>query len=712
MGKEVTESKKDQLEETQPLIDLKNPKYYLNRELSLLEFNWRVLQEAIDENNPLLEQIKFTAIFSNNMDEFYMTRVAGLWSQVDAGVVDLPPDAMTPTEQLDAIRDRTEELMKIQRDNFNNTLVPRLEQHGIRLLNMDQLKPKQRKAVDKYFEESIFAVLTPLGVDPGRPFPFISNLSLSLAVVLEDDKQRRHFARVKIPTGVLPRLVALRTIMDHSDREFTGMENAFIFMEDIIAGNLDKLFPGMTIVESHLFRVTRDADIDIAEEEASDLLETIESGLRQRPFGQVTRLTMVDTMPERLRVQLMEHLKITKSRLFVVPSPLGLRDLFSLYGNADAPALKDPSFVPYRPTILTKGNDIFARIREHDILLHHPYDSFSPIVEFVETAAVDPQVLAIKCTLYRLGPNSPIISALMEARANDKQVAALVELKARFDEENNITWAKAMEAEGVHVIYGFPGLKTHCKIVMVVRQENDGLRRYIHLGTGNYNPTTARMYSDLGLFTCREDIGHDASLLFNRLTGFAPSADYRTLTIAPQNLRDKIISLIDREIEQAKKGKAARLIFKMNSLVDPKMIRKLYEASIAGVKIDLLVRGICCLRPGLPDVSANITLTSIVGRFLEHARIYYFHNGGESEIYLSSADMMPRNLDRRVEIMFPIEDDIIKTEILEGILEMQLKDTDKARMLHSDGTYHQKPLPDGESPFNIQKWFIDRRQGS
>lgn len=691
-----------------PEVNLKSSEYYLNRELSLLEFNRRVLEEAQDPNVPLMERVKFLAIFSNNMDEFYMTRVAGLWSQVDAGVADLPADGMSPVEQLDSIRRVALEMMQLQRRLYAKDIMPKLAERGIRVLKIEDLTDKQRKAVKKYFSKEIFSVLTPLGVDPGRPFPFISNLSLSLAVLLRDHKENVRFARVKIPTGVLPRVVPMRTIMEYFDRDVTGVENTFIYLEDIIAANLRMLFPGMTILESHLFRVTRDADIDIAEEEAADLLETIESGLRMRPFGQVTRLSVADSMPDYLRNTLMEYLKIPKSRVYVVPNPLGMTDLFALYNMADAPGLHDPSFIPHRSINLSKGGNIFEVVRTRDILLHHPYDSFAPVVDFVRAAAKDPQVLAIKCTLYRLGSNSPIVEALLQARENNKQVAALVELKARFDEENNIVWARALEDKGVHVIYGFPGLKTHSKIIMVVRQESDGLQRYVHLGTGNYNPSTARLYTDLGMLTCREDIGDDASLLFNRLTGFAPETQYQKLLVAPEYLRSAMEALIEREIDHARAGRPARLVFKMNQLVDPKMIRKLYEASQAGIKVELLVRGVCCLRPGVAGVSENITVTSIVGRFLEHPRIYYFLNGGDEEIFMGSADLMTRNLDRRVETVFPVESQGLKLEIRDVILKKQLEDTAKARLLQSDGTYKRRHPEDGHRPFDSQRWFVEQ----
>ena len=668
-------------------IDLNNPDLYINREISLLKFHQRVLEEAMDETVPLMERVKFLAIFSNNMDEFFMTRVAGLWGQVQAGVVDLPADGMTAQEQLDAIRTHSLDMMNLQRKTFHEQVLPALGEHGIRILEIDDLTNKQRKAVNKYFMTEIFPVLTPLGVDPGRPFPFISNLSLNLAVTLEDSHGHQKFARVKVPTGVLPRLVTLRTVMEHFDRDFTGIENTFLYLEDIIAANLEGLFSGMKILEAYPFRLARNADIDIAEEEASDLLETIESGVQMRRFGNITRLSIDQAMPEKLRKQLIEYMNVPKSTVYEIAKPLGMADLFGLYAQADAPTLKDPGFAPRRPVRLAPGNDLFAVVRERDVLMYHPYDSFTPVVDFIQAAATDPQVLAIKCTLYRLGKDSPIVDALMEARAQDKQVAALVELKARFDEENNIGWARALEAEGVHVIYGFKGLKTHSKVVLVVRQESDGLRRYVHFGTGNYNPITARIYTDIALLTCREDLADDATQLFNRLTGFAPDTAYKKLLVAPEYLRNAIYDLIDREIEHQRAGRPTGLVFKMNALVDRRMIRKLYKASMAGIPIQLIVRGICCLRPGIPGVSENITVRSIVGRFLEHARIYYFRNGGNEEVYLGSADLMPRNLDRRVETVFPVESRALKIEIRDVILQKQLEDNIKTRLLQPDGSY-------------------------
>jgi polyphosphate kinase len=694
-------------------VDLSDPQFYINRELSLLRFHGRVLEEASDSSVPLMERIKFLAIVSNNLDEFFMTRVAGLWEQVRAGTSDLPADGITPQEQLDAIRGLVLSMMQQQRQIYSD-LLPFLSEHGIYLPNVADLPHDYQTAVNHYFTREIFPVLTPLGVDPGRPFPFISNLSLNLAIGLETPDGRPRFARVKMPIGVLPRFISLRTIMEQVNRgetlngRYADLNNTFLYLEDMIAANLPALFPGMVIKEHAVFRVTRNADFDIAEEEASDLLETIESSLQLRRFGMITRVTVEQDMSESLRRQLIDNLNISRTSVFDIPFPLGMADLFSLYAQVDAPSLRDQPFVPRRPRSLSAGSDIFAAIRERDILLYHPYDSFLPVVDFIEAAARDPQVLAIKCTLYRLGSKSPIVPALLEARQQGKQVAALVELKARFDEENNITWARAMEAEGVHVIYGFQGLKTHSKVMLVVRKESDGLRRYIHLSTGNYNATTARLYTDLALLTCREDLADDATQLFNRLTGFAPGAHYSKLMVAPEYFRKQFTALIEREIGHARAGQPARLVFKMNALVDPRMIRKLYEASMAGVEVELIVRGVCCLRPGIPGVSERIRVRSIVGRFLEHARVYYFFNGGNEEIYLGSADLMGRNLDRRVETVFPIESAALKADIRDIILGKQLEDNLKARVLQADGTYWRIRPQEDETPLDSQQWFVEQ----
>lgn len=688
-----------------PPINLHDPSLYFNRELSWLEFNRRVLEEAQDPSHPLLERIKFLAIFSNNLDEHYMIRISGLKRQVDAGVHETPPDGMTPAEQIAAFRERVIPLMREQRRLLNEELLPQLAKHGVHVHRYADLTTAQKTALREYFENEVFPVLTPLAVDPGRPFPHISNLSLNLAVVVRDKEGTRRFARVKVP-GVLPRLLNLNHIIpNYAEASILPPGDHFAWLEEVIGANLDVLFPGLEVVESYAFRVTRNTDVEIEEDEASDLLETIEEGVRQRRFGDVVRLTVEEQMSERVRRLLMEHMQLREDDVYELPFPIGLSELFQL-ASLDRPDLRDPPFIPKRPAILPTGGDIFRAIRRQDILLHHPYDSFLPVVEFFEAAATDPNVLAIKTTLYRVGSNSPVVAALMKARENDKQVAALVELKARFDEENNIGWARALEREGVHVVYGLVGLKTHCKVTLVVRRESGGIQRYVHLGTGNYNATTARIYTDIGMFTANKKIGIDASELFNRLTGYGQQKSYRRLLVAPEHMREQIASMIVRETEHARAGRPARLIFKMNALVDAPMIRLLYEASMAGVEIDLLVRGICCLRPGLPGLSENIRVTSVVGRFLEHSRIYYFLNDGDPEIYLGSADLMPRNLNRRVEVLFPVSDPDLRRRVLDEIIAISMSDNVKARRLLPDGTYERvRPNP-GEEPINSQEWFL------
>lgn len=687
------------------LPDLYDPSLYINRELGMLEFNYRVLEEALDPSIPLLERVKFLAIFANNLDEFFMIRVSGLRQQVEAGVIDTPADGLTPAQQLAAIRKRLLPMFTQQYDCYQDMLIPALRDHDIHMFNYDDLSGDQKDALQLYFESEIFPVLTPLAVDPGRPFPHISNLSLNLAVLLEDKKHQRRFARVKVPQA-LPRVVPVHEIANRFAGKPVGDQQMFVFLEEIIAANLQSLFPGMKVLESHPFRVTRNADMEIEEDEASDLLETIEAGVRQRRFGRVVRLEVQHDMPQFLLEWLKGYLDVERSDIYQLGSPLGMSQLFELAG-LDVLHLKEPPFVPQPPPALAFAENLFDVMRERDVMLYHPYQSFRPVIEFFRQAAHDPQVLAIKATLYRTGTNSPIVDALLEARENDKQVAVLVELKARFDEENNIVWARKLEAQGVHVVYGLLGLKTHCKAALVVRKENDGLRRYVHLSTGNYNASTARMYTDIGLLSSRADLGMDVSELFNRLTGYSPQATYRKLLVAPEYLRRQFDQLIRREIEHAHEGREARLIFKMNALVDPRIIRRLYEASMAGVKVDLLIRGICCLRPGIEGVSDNIQVTSVVGRFLEHPRVYYFANGGQSEIYMGSADLMQRNLNRRVETIFPVEDEAIKARLVDEVLAISMMDNIKARELQPDGSYVRIVPRDGETRINSQEWFME-----
>ena len=680
---------------------------YFNRELSLLEFNRRVLEEALDERQPLLERVKFLAIFSTNMDEFFMIRVAGLKQQIAAAVVERSPDGLTPAEQLTAIRRVVSGLQELQRRCWLEDVQPRLRDHGIHVLDYHELTEQQRAFCAQYFEREVFPVLTPLAFDPAHPFPHISNLSLNLAVVINDPEEGELFARIKVP-AVLPRLIEIpidrRNGPEHIPPE---RRHCFTWLDQVIAANVDALFPGVEVVETYAFRIIRNADMEIQEEEAADLLRTIEQGVRQRRFGAAVRLAVQHNMPQRIRDLLLANLKLTPGDLYEVRGPLGLADLMALT-RLDRPDLKDPPFYPAVPAVLrhTRSSaDIFAAIRQQDILLHHPYDSFQPVVELISAAATDPEVLAIKQTLYRVGSNSPIVKALMHAREQDKQVTVLVELKARFDEENNITWARALERAGVHVVYGLVGLKTHAKIALVVRREQDGMRRYVHLGTGNYNATTARVYTDLGLMTCRPDIGADASDLFNFLTGYSRQRQYRKLLVAPVNLRERLTALIEREIAHAVSGSGGRLIFKINHLIDPTMIDLLYRASQAGVQIDLIVRGMCCLRPGIADLSERIHVRSIVGRFLEHGRIYYFANGGADEVYLGSADLMQRNLDRRVETLFPLEDPALAAHVRDYLLQTYLRDNVRARILLPDGSYVRAQPADGEAPIDCQAIF-------
>lgn len=683
--------------------DLNDPALFINRELSLLEFNWRVLEEAQNEENPLLERTKFLGIYSANMDEFFMVRVAGLMQQVAAGVTDVPADGLTPTEQLAAIRKRVRNNLKVMYRCFNN-ITEQLSQSGVHLHHYKELTKSQQQEANKFFRNEIFPVLTPLAFDPGRPFPHISSLSLNLAVLVKDPNSGlQHFARVKVP-NTLPRLVRVKRARGDSQRV-----NRFVWLEDLIANNLSDLFPGYDIVEAHHFRITRNADLEIEADEAGDLLEAIEATVRRRRFGFVVRLTVAPTTPDSTRQLLIKNLEVDPDDTYEGLAPLGLSGLMELL-KIDRPDLKDPPYTPVIPLRLRNlehREDIFEAIKENDILLHHPYDSFVPVIDFLRTAARDPKVLAIKQTLYRAGSNSPVVDALMEARENGKQVSALIELKARFDEESNIGWAKALERAGVHVVYGFMSLKTHSKICLVIRREDNNIRRYVHLSTGNYNAVTANVYTDLGLFTCKPEFGDDASNLFNALTGYSKKEDYKKFLVAPNTLRPRLAALIDKEIEWAKKGKPAKLIFKMNALIDAPFIRHLYQASQAGVQTELFVRGICGLRPGISNLSDNIRVTSIVSRFLEHTRIYYFHNGGNPSIYLGSADLMPRNLDRRIETLFPIEDFALKQELIQ-ILEIIGADNVNTRQLRSDGAY-VRVMPGPKDPIrNCQEELMVR----
>lgn len=679
---------------------------YINREQSLLRFYRRVLEEAQDETQPLLERIKFLSIVGSNLAEFFMVRVAGIKQQIAAGIAELSPDGLTPTEQLAAIRPMVLQLMNDARGCLSQ-LLPQLDQAGIHILDYTALDAQQRAAVQDYFDEIVFPALTPMGYDPGRPFPHISNMSLNLAILLRDPQGNEHFARVKVP-NTLVRLMPVKPPLGQPiPDDASSPEYYFVWLEQVIAANLGALFPGMEIVDAHPFRVTRDAEL-LIETEAEDLLGMIEQSVRRRRFGSVTRVTANRLMPTRIREILIEQLDVTEADIYTVDPPLGMSDLMQLH-KLDRPDLKDPPFVPTIPAVIHEmGNDIFAAIRHQDILLHHPYDSFTPVLEFLCAAAGDPNVLAIKQTLYRVGRHSPVAETLLQAAQNGKQVAVLVELKARFDEESNIEWAKALEHEGVHVVYGLPGLKTHCKILLVVRQEGERVRRYVHLASGNYNPVTAQIYTDLALFTCDPDMGADATDVFNYLTGYSAKSNYRKFLVSPINLRAGVKALIQREIDHQQRGEQGHLIFKVNALIDKKMLQLLYQASQAGVKVDLLARGMCSLRPGVEGLSENIRVISIVGRFLEHSRLYYFRNGGQEQIYLGSADLMPRNLDRRVEILFPLQDPSLVRYLRDQVLPIYLADTVKARHMQPDATYRRAVPEPGAPPVHSQIWFIGK----
>ena len=698
-------------------IDLNEPKYYFNRELSWLEFNRRVLAEALDERTPLLERLKFMAIFSSNLDEFFMVRVAALKKQVVAGVSKLSADGRSAPEQLEAISEVLTPMFQEQHQHFEKILRKELTKSGIHILNYVDLNQEQRTYINNYFEDYIFPVLTPLAVDPSHPFPYISNLSLNLAVVLRDPAiDNELFARVKIPK-VLPRFVTLPEKLRQRHRGKPGIWTG-VPMEQIVTHNLEYLFPGMNILESYAFRVTRNADLSVEEDEADDLLLAIEKELQKRRIGgSSVRLEIEAAIPPELRATIMNELTLEESDVYDVNGLLSLGDLMS-FMSLPLAKLKDKPWNAVLPPRLswlmeketeTSGEceNFFNVIRNGDLLVHHPYHSFSStVLRFVTEAAYDPSVLAIKMTLYRTSGDSPIVKALIAAAQNNKQVVALVELKARFDEENNILWARKLEKSGVHVVYGVTGLKTHTKITLVVRQEKEKIRRYVHIGTGNYNPKTAKIYTDFGLLSCREELGADLTDLFNFLTGYSRQKSYRKLLVAPVSLRGSMIEMIKREAENCRQGKSGRIVAKMNSLVDRQVIQTLYEASQAGVKIDLIVRGICCLRPGIPKISDNIQVISIIGRFLEHSRVFYFHNDGAEELYIGSADWMTRNLSRRVEAVTPIESPDIFSDLQE-ILGVMLADNRKAWELQADGTFIQRKPQQGEEAHSTHDIFMD-----
>jgi len=701
-------------------INLDDPRYYINRDLSWLGFNERVLHEALDSRTPLLERLKFLAIYSSNLDEFFMVRVSGLMEQEDAGIHPHTPDGLSPTKQLKALREHLMEKIALQHKTFEQDLRPQLQKHGVYLLNYSDLTKEQKFYLKDYFEHRIFPVLTPLSVDPAHPFPRMSNLSLNLAVrVVNPENGNQRFARVKVP-GSLPRFIE----MPEQLRIYKGESCLWLGvpLEQVIAENLDSLFPGMTLVGHHAFRITRDADFPVLEEEADDLLIAIEQEINKRRLeGFVCRLEVEHSMPQDLLDGLMRELQMNEDRVYTIDGLLNLKDLF-FFGSLPLPELKEEPWswlTPYRlrPVLDVDNEDkntysehapnIFDAIRQNDILIHHPYESFTASVqEFITQAADDPEVLTIKITLYRTSGDSPIVKALIRAAENRKQVVALVELKARFDEANNIEWAKRLEDAGVHVVYGIVGLKTHTKTTLVVRQEGDEIRRYVHIGTGNYNPKTSKLYTDLGLLSCQEDLGADLTDLFNFLTGYSRQKAYRKLLVAPLTLRDLMEALIHREMENAESGKTGKIIAKMNSLVDGKMIKLLYQASQAGVEIDLIIRGICCLRPGIPGLSENIRVISVIGRFLEHSRIFYFHNNGKPEYFMGSADWMTRNLDRRVEAVTPVEAPKLVEE-LQDILDIMLADNRQAWDMDSEGVFTQRRPAKGEAERGTHKMLME-----
>ena len=681
----------------------------LNRELSWLEFNDRVLDEAFDERWPLLERLKFLCISETNLDEFFMIRVAGVLDQVWSGKVEPAEDGLTPAEQLARIREAVLKMEARQTQGLVRDLLPKLAEAGISVLTWNDLGEPAREVARGWFRKNVLPVLTPLAVDPGHPFPFLSNLSINLAVEVRNPETGEvKFARVKVPAA-LPRLVPLREIVE-GKKKIRPDKAEFLLLESLIQANLGELFPGLEIVSSHPFRVTRDADIEIQEDEASDLLATIEQEVRRRRFGAVVRLEVAPRTPKRVRKLLVRQLEILEGDVYEVEGPLGGGDLMSLV-KLDRRELKDPPFTPAVPPVFLEPDaSIFSAIRAGDLLLHHPYDSFGPVVEMIERAADDTKTLAIKMTLYRAGAESPIIPALVRAAEKGKQVAVLVELKARFDEENNIVWAKALEQAGVHVVYGVVGLKTHAKIALVVRREKDEIRRYVHLGTGNYNPTTARVYTDFGLLTCRPEFGEDATKLFNALTGLAGRTSYERLVAAPKEMHRTVLDWIARETAHARAGRPSGIRAMMNALVDTKVIAALCEASQAGVPVDLSVRGICCLKPGVPGLSERIRVRSVVGRFLEHSRVFVFENGGERQVWLSSADWMPRNFFRRVEIAFPVVDPELARRVAQAV-ELTLSDNVRARTLNADGRYSRLSPAPGAPAVDSQAAFLEDARG-
>ncbi len=681
------------------------PDHYLNRELSWLEFNGRVLEEAADTTNPLLERLKFAAIFSGNLDEFFEVRVAGLQQQLYADIEpqDYGADGLDPAQQLAQIATRVHALVAEQHRLLDSEIIPGLAAAGIERVALDKLDAAEREYLDKLFAREIYPVLTPLAIDPGHPFPHVHNKSLNIVLLVENaESGQQLFAVVQVP-AVLDRVVALPGPAERL---------RFVLLEEIIAAHLGDLFGGFRVLAHTVFRVTRNTDLAINEDEAEDLLQTIEDTLRQRILGEAVRLEILSSGDARFAQMLMGALDVRENDVYRVNGPVDVTALMALHRGEGFRALRDDALVPRPAPAFANSDNPFDVIRAQDVLVHHPYESFGAVVDFIDRAADDPQVLAIKQTLYRTSGASPIISALARAAQNGKQVTALVELKARYDEENNIVWARELEQAGVHVVYGIVGLKTHCKAALVVRRERGGLRRYVHLATGNYNPTTARVYTDLGLFTADPAFGEDVSEMFNLLTGYSQSRRWRKLVVAPVELRERVIALIDRERRHAEAGQPARIIVKMNALVEVSVIDALYRASQAGVDIDLVIRGICCLRAGLPGVSERIRVISIVDRFLEHSRVFYFSNAGNPEVFLASADWMPRNFVRRIEVMFPVEDAQLKARIVDRILPTILSDNVKARLQNPDGTYRRATPAEGQATIRSQSVLHSQARGS
>lgn len=677
--------------------DFKKPEYYRNRELSWIQFNYRVLEEARDKSLPLFERLKFLSITASNLDEFFMVRVASLKDMVHAEYKKPDIAGMTPEEQLSAIGEELHGFVNLQYSTYNRSILPLLEQEGVRIITShEKLTKEEGEFVDQYFQESVYPVLTPMAVDSSRPFPLIRNKTLNIAALIskkgEEKEKHLDFATVQVPS-VLPRMVRIPS----------KKEVIVILLEEVIERNISKLFLNYDVICAHPYRIERNADLSFDEEEAADLLKEIQKQLKRRQWGEVIKLEVDDHVDKRLLKLLKRELNIKDQDIYKINGPLDLTFLMKLYGLEGFSHLKVPKYIPKKVAAIDPEQSIFDNIKKGDILLHHPYQTFDPVVDFIRQASVDPHVLAIKQTLYRVSGNSPIIAALAKAAENGKQVSVLVELKARFDEENNIIWAKMLEKAGCHVIYGLLGLKTHSKITLVVRDEEDGIRRYVHLGTGNYNDATAKLYTDCGLLTCNRMIGEDATAVFNMLSGYSEPLAWNKLAVAPLWLRNRFLSMIRREKAHAEAGKKAYIVAKMNSLCDKEIIAALYEASAAGVKIELIVRGICCLKVGIPGVSEHISVRSIVGNFLEHSRIFYFYNNGEENVYMGSADWMPRNLDKRVEILFPVENALLKEQVIH-ILDVELADNVKARVLQENGSY-EKVDKRGKALVNSQETF-------